>query len=145
MSHPILLTKLQKIGIRGIPHSLFESYLSNRTQVVRIGKEIGEERSVEFGVTQGTVLGPVLFSLYMNDITKILKNETVICYADDTVVLTEAENWEIALHNLETALTKIKLWLDQNKLTLNFKKTHYVPFSLQNTAINYNIKLKIHN
>lgn len=91
---PILLTKLYLIGVRGTQHNLFESYLTGRSQMVKIGHHTSDELQISYGVPQGSILGPTLFLVFINDMCSIpLKNGTIITYADDTVLLFNDVSW----------------------------------------------------
>ena len=84
IDHKILLTKLQRYGIRGNTHDLIKSYLSRRHQYTEVLGKKSESLTVEYGVPQGSVLGPLLFILYINDISRASKLGTFIMFADDT-------------------------------------------------------------
>lgn len=136
VDHRILISKLERIGIRGIVLNLFQSYLRDRVQKVKIGDNLSKEELVEFGVPQGTVLGPLLFLIYVNSLTKILDNRAkILCYADDTAVLIKADTWQESLEIAEKSMTIIKHWMDSNLLTLNVQKSFYIPFSISNVNI----------
>lgn len=130
VSHNILLDKLNNYGIRGLALRLLRDYLSNRTQSVKIGNTGSSKSVVKMGVPQGTVLGPILFLVYMNNITQINNlSGNIICYADDTVIIFAGKEWEEVKLAGETALRKISLWLNNNLLTLNVLKTKCITFS----------------
>lgn len=127
----ILLRKLESIGIRGIPLSWFKSYLSHRRQCVVLSGHISGIKSVNFGVPQGSVLGPTLFSIFLNDITDLLPNNEsirVVCYADDTAIIFSGLNWQCVFEKAQRRLQSIVAWLDNNLLTLNIDKTKYLCF-----------------
>ena len=86
MNHEILLTKLDYYGISGVAHSLLTSYLSNRTQQTEINGILSESGIIRHGVPQGSVLGPLLFLLYINDIKDSSKILKFFLFADDTTV-----------------------------------------------------------
>lgn len=129
VEHHTLLQKLENFGIRGIALELFKSYLSNRTQSVKIRDSISQSGVVECGVPQGTVLGPILFLIYVNSITQMANNGRIICFADDTALLVRDRTWRGAFDKCEEAMAQIKHWLDSNLLTLNSDKTHFLTFS----------------
>lgn len=129
VSVPILLQKLASMGIRGITLEWFRSYLTNRRLCVKVGSLVSEQLPIKYGVPQGSILGPTLFIIYMNDIFNIPNLETdLICYADDTVILFHDESWDAVKKTAEKEMSKIALWLSKNLLTLNVKKTKYLTF-----------------
>lgn len=125
----MLLKKLDACGIRGVAYELFKDYLSNRISFVRINAHLSKPQQLKFGIPQGTILGPQLFLIYMNDLLKINVNGDIISYADDTVLLFAEDTWEHVKSKSEIGLYKIKCWLDMNLLSLNFQKTKFVTFS----------------
>lgn len=143
--HKKLLEKLTEYGVRGLANQLFTSYLNNRVQHVKIEDELSDHRKVTFGVPQGTVLGPLLFIAYINDMLNLnSSNNKIIAYADDTVLLVEDENWEAVYSKAATEFAKLNQWLSENVLTINFSKTKFMCFSLYGKNIPNFKKLKIH-
>ena len=105
--------------------------MSNRSQVVSLGKNLSSPLAVENGVPQGSILGPVLFSLYINDLPSCINFSNVIMYADDTVIFfSSAQLMEVEL-KLNMELTSLSEWLCGNKLLLNLKKTEFMVFGTQ--------------
>lgn len=121
-----LVGALFKIGVRGSVLQWFKSYLTGRQQVTLYeGKKSGAI-DVELGVPQGSVLGPLLFIIYINDIKEIMTDGKVNMFADDTVIFIVAEDFAGAYRKLQTELNKVSDWLKLKKLMLNVKKTKYM-------------------
>lgn len=147
VSVPNLLNKLEHLGIRGVPLDLFTDYLSNRSQVVKINDVISDSAPIYFGVPQGSVLGPSLFIIYINELCrKKLKNAEIITFADDTVVVFHDATWDGVKKVAEEGLASIMKWLNRNILTLNLSKTKYITFTIKNNdqPLQNSLNLKAH-
>lgn len=129
VSHQKLLEKIKCYGLRGKMYNLIKSYLSDREQYVEIDGTISSARTITFGVPQGTVLGPLLFTIYINSLLSINSTGKILSFADDTAVLYTGNSWETLKIEAETDFKKIKIWFQYNKLTLNCDKTKYLPFT----------------
>ena len=147
VSVSLLLSKMESLGIRGIALEIFRSYLSSRTQCVRIGSYTSSETSLSFGVPQGSVLGPTLFLLYINSLClKVLPNCNIITYADDTALIVQGNDWKEAQLYTEHAIRETMTWLNDNLLTLNVEKTRYITFTHRdNTQPPPEFYVKVHS
>lgn len=111
VDHNILLSKLERHGVRGLPFQLIKSYLSDRYQFVNIEGHYSSRSLVRVGVPQGTVLGPLFFIIFVNDLLDLLNNNNIIAYADDTVILNFESNWAETEKCTNEHLEKVFSWL----------------------------------
>jgi len=146
-NHDILLIKLKFYGIRGKDFQLYQSYLGNRyckTEIYNGSKnsnKVSNWAKVRHEVPQGSILGPLLFLLYINDLPKIInKTSAPITFAYDTSILFAHSNLIDFNKNICIVFTTLNKWLRANHLSLNFNKTNYVHFT---TKRNMSINLKI--
>ena len=125
VNHAILLKKLAHHGIRGVPLNLFKSYLSNRKQYTFVNGSKSRELLIDIGVPQGSVLGPLLFLLYINDLPFASLLLTKL-FADDTCLIFSAKTIEELQIVINREMRKIESWMSCNKLSINYKKTKYM-------------------
>ena len=137
----ILLKKLQKYGIKGVEYKWFESYLTKRKQRTKFNEKISQCTDVDLGVPQGSILGALLFIIYINDIPNILKECKITLYADDTLIYAKNDNLEICKQTLLNELKNVNEWLKMNKLKLNEQKTKLMVINA-NCDINLEINRK---
>lgn len=137
VEHDILLLKLQSYGFNYTFLSLIKSYLHNRCQCVDYMHVKSELRQINIGVPQGSILGPLLFLLYINDLHKVCNMAKTLLYADDTALIFEADSAAELQTLLDAELPKISKWFQVNKLSLNADKTYFQLYN--NSRINSDI------
>ena len=135
VNHQILLDKLEHYGIRGHALELFKSYLSNRKQYVHIEKCKSQTRPVSCGVPQGSVLGPLFFLLFINDLPKGCTNGKVRLFADDTTIFFHTNSIDDVISTGKAIMTQLTNWFTANKLTLNADKSSFTLFKSSKKAI----------
>merc|ERR1712178_488572 len=112
-------TKLYHYGIRGIAYDWFKSYLSHRTQFVTYNDEKSSTLPTTCGVPQGSILGPILFLIYINDLVSVCKYSLPFLFADDTNLFTSGKVLSDLITKVNEELSNISVWLKVNKLSLN--------------------------
>ena len=139
-SHEILLMKLKKLGVSGTALKWFKSYLSGRSQQVDIQGNFSSPKDINISVLQGSILGPILFLCYIND----LPNATelmLFLFADDTSGLITGDNLPELIAKMNIEINKMANWFRANKMALNISKTKYIifhkKFNLTENAIVY--------
>ena len=142
VNHSVLLKKLEHYGVRGIPLQWFESYLSNRKQYVSINGSTSDELILAHGVPQGSVLGPLLFLIFINDLPNVSKLLTFFFLADDTNIYYESSDLLNIQKVVNRELRKIRKWLEANRLALNIDKTNFVIFHSHQHKLTDHIVLK---
>ena len=141
VNHDILLKKLDHYGFRGIINSWFRSYLTDRKQKVVINGFESESKILPHGVPQGSVLGPILFLIYINDLHRSIKYSTTYHFADDTNLLHISKDYKSLQRKVNYDLFSLHKWLTANKISLNDGKTELIYFRKGGIAPTLNIKL----
>ena len=143
VDHQILLAKLSHYGIRGVSNDWFKSYLSNRSQYVSINGYDSGLAAINCGVPQGSVLGPLLFLLYINDLNQAIKFCKVHHFADDTNLLCLGNSIKKLNKLVNADLKHLVNWLNANKISLNVKKTEMVIFKSKQKKFEGDLKIKL--
>ena len=136
---------MEHYGFRGVLLDWFRSYLTNRKQYVFYNGVSSDLKSITCGVPQGSVLGPLLFLLYINDLPNISRILNFFLFADDTNIYYESDNLPDLEKVLNKELTKLHLWLIVNRLSLNVGKTNFLIFHPYNKPLRQHVTLKINN
>ena len=143
VNHEILLDKLEHYGIRGIALNWIRNYLTNRMQCTEIGDTQSELELIKCGVPQGSVLGPLLFLIYINDIVESSKLFNFTLFADDTSLYYSCKNTTNLENIINCELAKISDWLSANRLSLNVGKSKLLYFTNKNRNTLKDIEIKI--
>ena len=128
VDHNILLSKLDHYGIRGHANMFFRSYLTNRRQYTLVNGVKSDFEYVKCGVPQGSVLGPLFFLLYINDIYRAIGCNAVRLFADDASLIIGNRDLQLAKEKTNEMFTKLYRWCLANKLSINKDKTNFVLF-----------------
>ena len=126
-------------GIRGVAHNWISSYLSNRSQFVCYNEFHSDLLNISCGIPQGSILGPKLFILYINDLCNISRLVKYILFADDTNLFCADKNINQLVTTVSTILDKLCIWFAVNKLSLNVSKTNYMLFGNLNAQFDITI------
>jgi len=142
VNHSILLNKLSYYGLKDKANLWFKSYLSNRKQKVFVNGVFSNLNAINTGVPQGSILGPLLFLVYINDFVNVTNFFSIRLFADDTSLTASNDNLDTLISNINSELPRVFDWLCANKLTLNLTKTKYIIFQPKQ-RLNYNINLPL--
>ena len=137
ISRPKLLKKLEKIGIKGIELKWFENYLCSRSQFVSVNGKNSTKLEIDRGVPQGSILGPLLFLIYINDLPLATSLFTLL-FADDTSFLLSGKTLEEVIERLNIELKKVCDWFRANEMSLNPDKTKFMIFNKNEKSIKFN-------
>ena len=149
IDHSILLNKLRYYGVSNTELTWFQNYLGNRTQYVEIDGFASDVLGIKTGVPQGSILGPLLFLIYINDLPVCSQFFKFIIYADDTSLFSslniadQGVSIQDVIANLNIELHKVSTWMALNKLSLNISKSKYMVFHSKYKKINDNFSVYI--
>ena len=145
VDHNILISKLEHYGVRGTALRWFKSYLSNRQQYVEFNGISSESCEIKCGVPQGSILGPLLFLLYINDLCNVSKVVDFILFADDTNIFFSHKDFNLLPEILNSEMLKLTQWCRANKLSINFKKSNFMVFRPRQRRQTLDIFIQIDN
>ena len=143
VNHQLLLKKLYHYGFRGPVFTLLQSYLSDRRICTKLEGKISDLYNVNYGISQGSVLRPLLFLLYVNDLPYASKFETTL-FADDTKLHLSHNDVDSLQTQAEHKTIKTNNWVNINKLTINYKRSYFMIVGNKNAAVS-SFKLSINH
>jgi len=123
------------VGLRGKVYNILKSYLSNRKAAVKIGEEYSEFNEINYGVPQGSILGPLLFLIYTNDISHSIERTMIYLFADDTILISISWEYEEMITNLQHDFNLLNYWFMENELYISNEKTIQVDIRAPKTKI----------
>ena len=144
VSHKILLKKLAHLGVRGTALNWFKSYLSNRKQKTEVNGSLSTENNIDISVLQGSILGPILFLCFINDL-HLATDLFSSLFADDTCCLKSHKNLDELISYVNTEIHKIALWFKSNKLAVNVSKTKFILFRTRGKKVNISENAIVYN
>lgn len=143
--HEILLKKLFKYGFQGLVHKWLIHYVKNRYQYVSMNGLDSKKNAIQFGVPQGSILGPLLFLVFINDLANVTHFTIPILFADDTNLLISHKDLTTLTEKLNRDLAQYSTWFQANKLSLNVKKCNFMVFAGRRNYIFDDIRICIQN
>ena len=144
INHEILIKKLEHYGVRGVTLAWFKSYLTDRSQYTAIDNQNSDTQHVRCGIPQGSILGPLLFILYVNDITQSSSQGNLILFADDTNIIYNDLSYADLYSKAQIDLSSVCDWFASNKLSVNESKTKFMVFHSVNKQVSNEIsKMKL--
>ena len=129
IDHELLISKLSRYGFRGMMSDYLKSYLQHRQQFIDFNGTNSDKIICNLGVPQGSILGPLFFNIYINDLDYYINDVDIVKYADDTVLSQLNSSLELLSEHMQSCLDKLTLWCNFNKLALNGTKTKFMIFT----------------
>ena len=143
VNHDILFDKLEHYGIRGVALDWMKNYFHNRLQFVQYNNTLSTFKSIRCGVPQGSILGPLLFLLYINDLCDVTNVLEFILFADDTNLFYSHKNQSSLANVINREIDKLSEWFRANKLSINIKKSNYMLFKPRQKRLNIELPISL--
>jgi hypothetical protein len=143
IDHKILFDKLTYYGIRGLALDWVKSYFSNRLQFVQFNNYCSNANNIRCGVPQGSILGPLFFLIYINDIIHVSKILDFVLFADDTNIFFSHKSPAQLIQILNDEIKKLTEWFKSNKLSLNLTKTKFIVFKPRQKVCHHSFQVSI--
>lgn len=145
VDHGVLLSKLSSLGIMGKELNWFSNYLSNRQQCTVIANVHSDYKQISVGVPQGSILGPLLFISFINDLPNVICKSKIVLYADDTAIMYNSKSLTEVNTVLNEELVNVANWMSTSKLTVNASKTKVMVFGSQRKIKNSLLDIRLNN
>lgn len=145
VNHKILLDKLCCYGVGGMALHWFGSYLKDRNQMVRVGNSLSNRSVLNVGIPQGSVLGPILFIFYVNDIVRVSNVLVPLLFADDTTFSASNRDYPVLMDIINSELDKVRDWTIANRLSLNVSKTFAMLYTNRMRSVDANAEIFLNN
>ena len=142
INHDLLLYKMSKIGFCINSLAWFKSYLTH-TQIVKFDNNVSTELQVQTGIGQGTILGPIIFFFYINDIISVMRRLKINMYADDCILYTSGNDWSKISEKIQPEVDNVQRWYDSNMLKVNVNKSKVLLFGSRNKLGKVDLSNKI--
>ena len=143
VDHVLLVNKLMSYGLSNTELNWFRSYLTGRRQVLNFGRELSEPCTITSGVPQGSILGPLLFVIFIDDLSVVLEKCNILMYADDPVIYVTARNAKEIDNTLTNELAKVNEWLLNNNLFMHKGKTECILFCTDSKLASANFSVSV--